>query len=47
MASKGSISKKNEEMAKRLRNDPYHKPEAVRARKAARFRAFMNNLLNK
>lgn len=35
---------KDSEAAARLRNDPYHKASAVKARKAARFAAFMAKL---
>lgn len=38
---------KDAAMAARLQNDSYHKPSAVKARKAARFAAFMANLLKR
>jgi hypothetical protein len=38
---------KDAAMAARLQDHPYHKPAAVRARKAAQYKAFMAKLANK
>ena len=38
---------KDSAMAARLQDDPTHNPKAVKARKEARYREFMRNLLNK
>ena len=42
---KADRRKKDQEMAARLLHDPYHNPKAVKARKAARYRAFVRAFL--
>lgn len=44
MASKGDIKTKNSAMAARLKEDSYHRGEAVERRKASRLNALLASL---